>query len=154
MNISKENINFRKNFIWNALGTGLTSFNSLFFLIIVTRINGEELAGMFSIGLAIGLILYTIGLYSGRVCHVTNTDSNITDKDYMLNRSLTCIFMMILAVLIVIIRGYSGIKLDIIILLCLFKCFEAFSDIFYGIMQKNDYLYDSAICNFFHKYHK
>lgn len=144
MNISKENINFRKNFIWNALGTGLTSFNSLFFLIIVTRINGEELAGMFSIGLAIGLILYTIGLYSGRVCHVTNTDSNITDKDYMLNRSLTCIFMMILAVLIVIIRGYSGIKLDIIILLCLFKCFEAFSDIFYGIMQKSNYLYKAG----------
>lgn len=144
MKISKENIDFSKNFIWNALGTGLTSFNSLFFLIIVTRINGEELAGMFSFGLALGLILYTIGLYSGRVCHVTNINSGITDKDYLLNRSLTCILMMILAVGIVTIRGYSGIKLDIVILLCLFKCFEAFSDILYGIMQKNNYLYKAG----------
>lgn len=144
MKISKEKIDFSKNFIWNALGTGLNSFNSLFFLIIVTRINGEELAGMFSIGLAIGLILYTIGLYSGRVCHVTNIDSNTTDKDYLLNRSLTCILMMILSMCIVTIRGYSGIKLDIVILLCLFKCFEAFSDILYGIMQKNDCLYKAG----------
>ena len=32
---------FLKNFVWNILGTGFNSFNSLFFLIIVTRINGQ-----------------------------------------------------------------------------------------------------------------
>ena len=61
MNI--ENKKFVKNFIWNVLGTGLNSFNSLFFLIIVTRINGIDDAGVFSIGIAIALIMYTIGLY-------------------------------------------------------------------------------------------
>lgn len=141
MNLSKEKKEFSRNFIWNALGTGFSSFNSLFFLIIVTRINGEELAGMFSIGIAIGLILYAIGLYSGRVCHVTNTNPNITDKDYVVNRSLSCALMMILAFVIVNIRGYSGIKLYIVILTCLLKCLEAFGDILYGIMQKNDFLY-------------
>lgn len=141
MKLSKEKMDFSKNFIWNALGIGFNSFNSLFFLIIVTRINGKEQAGMFSIGFAIGLILYTIGLYSGRVCHVTNTDSNVTDKDYVLNRVLTCILMMILAVIIVNVRKYPGIKLTIVLLICLFKCLEAFSDIFYGIMQKKDCLY-------------
>ena len=144
MVISKDKKEFSKNFIWNALGTGLNSCNSLFFLIIVTRINGTEQAGMFSIGIAIGLILYTIALYSGRVCHVTNINSKITDKDYILSRSITCVIMMILAIAIVILRRYSMIKAEIVLLICLFKCLEAFSDIFYGIMQKQDYLYKSG----------
>ena len=149
MVISKDKKEFSKNFIWNALGTGLNSCNSLFFLIIVTRINGTEQAGMFSIGIAIGLILYTIALYSGRVCHVTNINSKITDKDYILSRSITCVIMMILAIAIVILRRYSMIKAEIVLLICLFKCLEAFSDIFYGIMQKQDYLYKSGQSLFF-----
>ncbi len=144
MKLSKEKREFSKNFIWNALGIGLNSCNSLFFLIIVTRINGIEQAGMFSLGIAIGLILYTIALYSGRVCHVTNVDSKITDKDYVLNRSLTCLLMLFLAIVIVILRKYSILKAEIILLICLFKCIEAFSDIFYGIMQKNNYLYKAG----------
>ena len=149
MVISKDKKEFSKNFIWNALGTGLNSCNSLFFLIIVTRINGTEQAGMFSIGIAIGLILYTIALYSGRVCHVTNINSKITDKDYILSRSITCVIMMILAIAIVILRRYSMIKAEIVLLICLFKCLEAFSDIFYGIMQKQDYLFKSGQSLFF-----
>ena len=149
MVISKDKKEFSKNFIWNALGTGLNSCNSLFFLIIVTRINGTEQAGMFSIGIAIGLILYTIALYSGRVCHVTNTNSKITDKDYVLNRCITCVLMMFLAVGIVLLRGYSVLKAEIVLLICLFKCLEAFSDIFYGIMQKQDYLYKAGQSLFF-----
>lgn len=144
MKISKEKRKFSKNFIWNALGTGLNSCNSLFFLIIVTRINGTEQAGMFSIGMAIGLILYAIGLYSGRVCHVTNTNSKITDKDYVFHRSLTCVLMMALACAIVLIRQYTVVKAEIVLLIVLFKCIEAFSDIFYGIMQKKDFLYKAG----------
>ena len=37
---------FLKNFIWNIVGTGLNSFNSLFFLIILKRINGMNDAGI------------------------------------------------------------------------------------------------------------
>lgn len=139
MNI--ENKKFLKNFVWNVLGTGLNSFNSLFFLIIVTRINGVDDAGIFSIGIAIALIMYTIGLYSGRLCQVTDIENKITDKDYVVNRILTCGFMMLLSVFIVIVRGYSPYKMAVILLLCLFKGLEAFDDILYGIMQKNEMLY-------------
>ena len=139
-----ENKKFTKNFIWNLFGTGLNSLNSFFFLITVTRINGEVLAGVFSIGFAIGLVLYTIGLYAGRISQVTNIDKTVTDKDYFFNRCFTCFIMMLLGLIIVKIRGYSGVKLEVVLLLCLFKCLEAFSDVFYGIMHKNDLLYKSG----------
>ena len=41
-------VNLKKDFIWNMIGSTFSSFNSLFFLIIVTRINGSNEAGIFT----------------------------------------------------------------------------------------------------------
>lgn len=136
-----ENKKFAKDFIWNTLGTGLNSFNSLFYLIIVTRINGMNDAGIFSIAYSTALILYTIGLYSGRLCQVTDTENKVKDKDYILNRAITCILMIILGAGFLVIKQYPAYKTTIFILLCIFKATEAFAEIIYGIMQKNELLY-------------
>ncbi len=132
---------FLKNFIWNMLGTGFNSFNSLFFLVIVTRINGIQDAGIFSIAWATAYILYTIGLYSGRLCQVTDTENKIKDKDYIASRIITSVIMIILAILFVIIKQYTAYKSSIFLLLCCYKATEAMSEILYGIMQKNEFLY-------------
>lgn len=135
---------FLKNFIWNIMGTGLNSFNSLFFLIIVTRINGINDAGIFSIAYSTALILYTIGLYSGRLCQVTDIENKVKDKDYIVNRVITCVLMIIMAIGFVFIKQYTEYKMWIFILLCTYKATEAFGEILYGIMQKNELLYKSG----------
>lgn len=135
---------FVKNFIWNTIGTGFNSFNSLFFLIIVTRINGLETAGIFSIGYATACILYTLALYSGRLCQVTDIENKIKDKDYIVNRALTCLLMLIGAGIFLAIKQYSPFKTGVFVLLALFKGLEAFSDILYGVMQKNGILYKAG----------
>ena len=135
---------FVKNFIWNTIGTGFNSFNSLFFLIIVTRINGLETAGIFSIGYATACILYTLALYSGRLCQVTDIENKIKDKDYIANRALTCLLMLIGAGIFLAIKQYSPFKTGVFVLLALFKGLEAFSDILYGVMQKNGILYKAG----------
>ena len=135
---------FLKNFIWNIMGTGLNAFNSLFFLIIVTRINGINDAGIFSIAYSTALILYTIGLYSGRLCQVTDIENKVKDKDYIVNRIITCVMMIIIAVIFVAIKQYAPYKMGVFILLCVYKATEAFGEILYGIMQKNELLYKSG----------
>ena len=90
MEKTDERKDFLKTFIWNSLGTGINSFNSLFFLIIVTRINGTETAGIFSLGYATACILYTLAMYSGRLCQVTDVEGKIKDKDYIATRLFTC----------------------------------------------------------------
>ncbi|MBP3596118.1 MAG: hypothetical protein J6J60_01785 [Clostridia bacterium] len=132
---------FVKNFIWNLIGTSFSSFNSLFFLIIVTWINGIENAGIYSIGVAIALILYTIGEYSGRICQVTDTKSEIKDKDYIFNRIITFCLIVVLGIIIVVFRKYDFYKSSIIITICIYRGLEAFSEVLYGILQKYDYLY-------------
>ena len=91
----EESKQFRKNFIWNTLGTGFNAFNSLFFMIIVTRANGVDQAGIFTIAFSTACILYAIGLYAGRIYQVTELNKNISDKDFIVSRITTNILMII-----------------------------------------------------------
>lgn len=136
----ESNIQFKKNFIWNIVGTGLNAFNSLFFLVAVTRINGVENAGIFTIGYATACILYVIGIYAGRIYQVTEPDKSITNKEYMINRIITVILMNVLVLLFCLIRQYDFYKTIIFLLLTFYKSLEAFSEVIYGIFQKNDKL--------------
>ena len=143
-NEKEENLekikNFKSNFIWNIFGTGLNALNSLFFMICVTRINNTTNAGIFTLAFSTACVLYVIGVYAGRVYQVTDNEKEITDNDYIINRFISCIIMMIIAFAFVIIRKYDAYKSAIFILLAFYKCIEAFSDVIYGILQKNDLL--------------
>lgn len=129
----------KKNIIWNAIGSTISSFSSLFFLIIVTRINGLDEAGIFTYSFSTACILYTIGVYYGRAYQVTEND-NYSDTDYIYNRITTCILMLVAAVIFLLIKNYSGYKTTILFLLCLFKSVEAFSECIYAIIQKKNKL--------------
>lgn len=131
---------FRKNFIWNTLGTGINAFNSLFFLIAVTRINGVSTAGIFTIAFSTACIIYVLGIYSGRIYQVTEQDTMISDKDYFISRIITIVLMMITVICFVFFKKYELFKSIIFILLTLYKALEAFSDVLYGILQKNNKL--------------
>lgn len=136
----EKELQFKKNFIWNTLGTGLNAFNSLFFMIAVTRINGVDNAGIFTIAFSTACIIYIIGVYAGRIYQVTEPDKTITDKEYIINRVITTISMLILVIIFSLIRGYDIFKSAIFFLLTLYKALEAFSDVIYGVLQKNEKL--------------
>ncbi|MBR2289477.1 MAG: hypothetical protein IJ867_02435 [Clostridia bacterium] len=131
---------FKKNFLWNILGTGFNAFNSLFFMITVTRLNGLNHAGIFTIAYSTACIIYVIGIYAGRIYQVTELDKKIVNKDYIVNRLITVVLMNILVVIFALIRGYDSYKILIFFLLTLYKSMEAFSEVIYGILQKNEKL--------------
>lgn len=136
----EKNIQFRKNFIWNILGTGFNAFNSLFFMIAVTRINGVENAGIYTIAYSTACILYMIGIYAGRIYQVTENNKEITNKDYIFNRIISCIIIFVISILFIVIKKYDIYKSSIFIILALYKALEAFSDVLYGILQRNNFL--------------
>ena len=135
-----KDVQFKKNFIWNIIGTGFNAFNSLFFMIAVTRINGVDNAGIYAIAYSTACILYMIGIYAGRIYQVTENNAKITNKDYIFNRAMSCGIIFIISILFVVLKGYDIFKSSIFIILALYKALEAFSDVFYGILQKNNYL--------------
>ena len=136
----EKEIQFKKNFIWNILGTGFNAFNSLFFMIIVTRINGVENAGIFTLAFSTACIIYVIGIYAGRIYQVTELNKNITDQEYIVNRIITTATMIIMVIIFSVFKKYSIYKFTTFLLLTIYKALEAFSEVIYGILQKNEQL--------------
>ncbi|MBR3163396.1 MAG: hypothetical protein IKF17_04800 [Clostridia bacterium] len=136
----EKNKQFGKNLIWNTIGTTLNAFNSLLFAIIVTRINGINDAGIFTYSFATACILFVIGIYFGRTFQVTDITNKYSDTDYIFNRIITCILMIVAAVSFCLIKKYDLYKSSILVLLSTFKSIEAFSEALYGIMQRKDRL--------------
>ena len=139
-----KNNNFKKNFIWNIIGTTINAFNSLFFMIIVTRINGVDYAGIFTFAFSTALLFNVIGMYSGRVYQVTD-QSGASDTDFIMSKVITCSLMLIVSVIFIAINKYNAYKIAVILLLCFLKCLEAFAESIYAIFQKNEDLYKVGI---------
>lgn len=138
----------RKNFLWNIVGSVVNSSTSLLFLIIATRINGVEMAGIFTFAFSTACLLQVIGIYCGRAYQVTESNDNITNNDYVYSRYFTCIVMLLCSLLFSCIKGYVIYKTFIIILLTLYKMIEAFSESIYAVIQKNNELYKVGISLF------
>lgn len=136
-NILKQNTN---NVIWNIIGATLYSFTSFIFTIIVTRINGIENAGIFTYSYATACILFVIGIYYGRTFQVTDITEKYSDTDYIYNRLITSLLMLLSGTLFCVIKKYDIYKSSIFILLIGYKAIEAFSESIYGVIQKNERL--------------
>ena len=136
----EKNKEFKSNFLWNIIGTTASAFNSLFFMIAITRINGLEDAGIFTIAFSTACILYMIGIYAGRIYQVTENNDKISDTDYIVNRLISSGAVIIIVILFVIFKGYNLYKSTIFVALSTYKALEAISEVFYGILQKNDLL--------------
>ena len=141
-------INDKKNVIWNIIGASANAFNSLFFAIIVTRINGIDNAGIFTFCFATACMLYCVGNYCGRTFQVTDISKKTSDSDYIYHRLITCIIMMVVTLVFSLIKGYDLYKSSILIILCGFKCIEAFSESIYAVIQRNGELYKVGISLF------
>lgn len=136
---------FKKNFLWNVIGMTCNCFNSLFFMILITRINSMDDAGIFTLSFSIACLVYYIGTYAGRVYQVTNVNDSITDSDFIIHRAITCVMMVFISLMYCFISGYSLYKFTVVTLLCIYKSLEAFSDVLYGVVQKNNNLYQVGI---------
>ena len=138
----------KKNFIWNTIGSTVNAFISLFYLIIVTRLNGVDISGIFTFAFTFACLVQVIGNYFGRSYQVTNIDEDICDSDFLYNRFFTVFFMILFSLVFILYKGYSHYKIIVILLLVLFRLIESFGEILYGFIQKHNKLYQVGISMF------
>lgn len=132
--------NLKKEFFWNTIGSGAASFISLIFMIVVTRINGTDTAGAFTLSFSNACLLYAISLYSGRTYQVTENEKDINDNDFLYHRFICSIITIVMTLVISLIYQYSGLKLILLLILSGSKIIESISDVYHGFMQKNNRL--------------
>jgi len=91
---------------------------------------------------------YCIAIYNIRTFQVSDINNEFTDKEYIINRLYLCGISFILCLIFVLLNNFSLMQKLIILCFMVFKCIEAFTDVLYGINQKNwrmDYIGISSI---------
>ena len=93
------NNSLKMDFIWNTLGSTFISFTSLILMIIVTRINGIESAGIFTFSFSSATILNIVALYCGRTYQVTDDNKYVSESSYLYTRIFTSIVAFLISLI-------------------------------------------------------
>jgi O-antigen/teichoic acid export membrane protein len=137
----KNRINQKsKNFIWNSIGTSFNAFISLILLIIVTRFNGIESAGIFSFVYSFSIIMFTISNYGGRIYQTSDLNNEFSIKEYFNSRLITSILMIFISLLYCLFSNYNLFNILLVFIFVIVRIIETLSDIIYGELQKNERL--------------
>lgn len=130
----------KDSFVWNMAGSMLVAFQSVIFLMILTRTVGLVASGIFTIAYANANLFLNIGKYGMRNYQVSDVKKEFTFKEYLMSRWFTTIVMVVVSVLYVMytakVNQYSFEKSQIIIWMCLFKVSDSMEDVYYGEYQK------------------
>lgn len=121
---------------WNIVSGGLISAISMILLWVVTRTNGVNDAGVFSLGFSTAQMLVTIGNYGMRNYQATDINGKHDKQTYLVSRWCTCALMMAIAVVFVLIKQYYLEKALVVVLLCLLKATDAIDDVYGGEYQR------------------
>ncbi|MCR5011532.1 MAG: lipopolysaccharide biosynthesis protein, partial [Lachnospiraceae bacterium] len=128
-------------FIFNSLGGLLNAFQSVFVLMVLSRVMPTlEEAGVFTFAYSVANLMLDIGRYGMRNYQVTDVKEKYAYSTYFKSRVLTTVAMMVVSVVYVVVRngieGYTVEKVWIIIFMCLFKAVDSMEDIYYGRYQQ------------------
>ncbi len=130
----------RAGFIWNMAGSMLMAFQSVIFLVILTRTVDLTTTGVFTIAYANANLFINIGKYGMRNYQVSDVKDEYNFQEYLKSRWITTGSMIIVSILYVwgttYIKHYSFEKCQIIIWMCLLKVPDAIEDVYYGDYQK------------------
>lgn len=130
----------KNGFIWNTLGSLIYSFFNAIILMFCTRLNGTEIAGIFSICYATGCILNAIGDLGIRIFQVTDTNRKYKFEDYLYSRVFAVVAMLIASFVFTLISGYTNEKFFICMVLILIRVIDNFSESFQAEFQLDERL--------------
>lgn len=127
------------NTIWNALGC-------LFYLgcqwlttVMVVRLSSSySNSGLYAFAMASGVIFASIALYKVRTFQVSDLNNEFSSRQYIAFRLVTILIGWIACIVYIPIA--TGFDVSYVMISCLyliFKSDESFSDVLYGIYQKN-----------------
>ena len=128
-------------FIFNSLGGLLNAFQSVFVLMVLSRVMPTlEEAGIFTFAYSVANLMLNIGKYGMRNYQVTDVKEKYAYSTYFKSRILTTAAMIVASVAYVVVRngieGYTFEKVWIIIFMCLFKAVDSLEDIYFGRYQQ------------------
>lgn len=137
---TKTNNIERSSYVWNAIAGFVVAVQSAVMLIVMTRTNGLEDAGVFSIAFAVSSLMLFIGEFGVKRYQVSDVDEKYSFTDYYAVRLITCAAMIVASFVYVgydlVFGNYTLWKFTVLIIVCLTKVIDGYADVFYGRFQQ------------------
>lgn len=134
----KKTASKKEKYIWNMLGSFTNALSSMVLAIIVNRISGAELGGVFAFAFSNAQLMMTIGAFEVRPLQSTDINEKYMFSQYFTLRVLTCILMLLCNLCYIGIGGFTGVKGYTLFFVCFYKMMESFTDVFSGMYQQHD----------------
>lgn len=138
----------RKDYFWNTLGSIMFAVSFPILTILVTRIQGVEQAGEFSVAFATAQMFMIVGNYAVRTYQVSDINGEYGFTDYRNHRYISCIVMILIGFIYTIQKGYKKEMFILSILLYFYKMIDALADVYEGELQKGGYLSKAGFAMF------
>lgn len=119
MNRTAKNSSMKK-FGWNMVGSMSNALASFVLLTMVTRINGSNDGGIFSLAFSTAQMLASVGCFETRAIQVTDVKKNLRFMDYFTFRFVTSIVMMLCLIVYVVAAGKND-EAAVMFFICLYK---------------------------------
>jgi len=133
----REETALRQGILWNMISSGIYSFQSALLLLAVTRIGGLTAAGVFSISYSVSQMFASVGSFSMRNYHVSDTKKRFLFPTYFSSRCVTVAVMFIACGGYALLQGFRGEKLAALLLLSAYRGIDGLEDVFSGEYQRH-----------------
>lgn len=127
-------------YVWNITGSIANALLSVIALMIVTRILDDTQADIFSIAWSISQLMATIGTFQIRVYQATDVIGVFKFYQYFVYRLITITIMLVCSYGYVLVRGYTGEKASVVLLICIFRAVDSLADVYEGWFQQKERL--------------
>ncbi len=145
-----SNIN-RSAYVWNAANAVMSAMQCPLILMVITRTNGMEDAGIFSIAFAVANLMLYVGLYGLRRFQASDINEEFSFGEYQGMRFLTCLIMLACVggycIYGNVALSYGFEKGMVVLLVCLLKVVQAYTDVIHGNMQQKGRLDVATKCS-------
>ncbi len=127
-------------YIWNICGSIVNALFSVVALMIVTRFLDDREADIFSIAWTISQLMATVGTFQIRVYQATDVQGTFVFWQYLIFRIVTVAAMILSSVGYIAVRGYTGEKALVVLIVCLFRAVDSLADVYEGWFQQKERL--------------
>ena len=151
--LEKTNNVEKSSYFWNALNAVLSALQCPLILMVITRVNGLDDGGVFSIAFAVASLMLYVSLYGLRRFQASDIHEEFSFADYHGMRFLTSGLMILISFFYCLFRfkvsGYSAAKAAVVFLVCAIKLVQGYSDVIHGNMQQKGRLDVATKCSSF-----
>lgn len=130
--------------MWNMIGSLSYAVSTPLLLIVITRLMGNDLAGIFSIAFSVSQLLLIVGNFEIRPLQSIDIKRKHSFYEYFSFRIITVIVMIACGLIYCIIESGSFIKKIIVVFLIIYRVSDCIGDVVEGEFQQRNQIYISG----------